>query len=53
MNTYVKFLKTVCIWRSFKEQVGWLVGFYNISTLEVYLMPNPVYIYIYIYIYNL
>ena len=28
--------------------VGWLL-FYGISTLEGYLMPNPVYIYIYIY----
>ena len=27
-----------------------LVGFYGISTIVVYLMPNPIYIYIYIYI---
>ena len=26
-----------------------MVGFYGISTLEDYLMPNPVCIYIYIY----
>ena len=28
-----------------------LVGFYGISTIVGYLMPNPLYIYIYIYIY--
>ena len=26
---------------------GWLFGFYSISTLIGYLMPNPIYIYIY------
>ena len=28
-----------------------LVGFYGISTIVGYLIPNPLYIYIYIYIY--
>ena len=28
--------------------VGWLVGFYGISTLIGYLMPNPVYMYMYV-----
>ena len=28
-----------------------LIGFYGISTIVGYLMPNPVHIYIYIYIY--
>ena len=33
---------------------GWLFGFYGISTIVGYLMPNPVYTYIYIYnIYDL
>ena len=27
----------------FKQLVGWLVGFYGISTLAGYLMPNLVY----------
>ena len=31
--------------------VDYLVGFYGMSTLVDYLMPNFVYIYIYIYIY--
>ena len=30
-----------------------LVGFYGISTILGYLMPNPLYIYIYIYILNI
>ena len=34
-----------------KLNVYWLVGFYGISSLVGYLMPNSVYIYIYIYIY--
>ena len=29
--------------------VFWLVGFYGISILVGYLMPNHIYIYIYIY----
>ena len=45
----------------FFEELAWLLVFYGISTLESYLMPNPVYththththIYIYIYIYDL
>ena len=36
MNLY--FLKFIC-WL-----VGWLVGFYDISTIVGYFMPNPLYI---------
>ena len=32
--------------------IGWLFGFYSISTFVGYLMANAVYIYIYIYIYS-
>ena len=30
----------------YKRLIGWLVGFYGISTLIGYLMPNTVYTYI-------
>ena len=40
----------ICIWLM-KFKVSRLIGFYGISTLIGYLMPNPIYIYIYIYIY--
>ena len=30
----------------FLQLVGWLVGFYGLSTLIGYLIPNPVYTYI-------
>ena len=40
------------LWKTF---LGWfgLVGFYGISTIVGYLMPNHLYAYIYIYIYDL
>ena len=37
---------------SFYDFVGWLVGFYSISTFTGYLLAHSVYIYIYIYIYS-
>ena len=27
----------------YKQMVGWLAGFYDVSTFEGYLTPNPVY----------
>ena len=35
-----------CFWTHTILQVGWLVGFYGLSTFVGYLMPNSVYMYI-------
>ena len=37
---------TMCKKMSSCWLVGWLVGFYGISTIVGYLMPNPLYRYI-------
>ena len=38
-------VKSASYWPRLRFGIGW-VGFYGISTIEGYLMPNPVYTYI-------
>ena len=46
LKTPKRILKSYESWRQNKE-IAWYLGFYNISTLAGYLMPDIVHTYIY------
>ena len=36
-----EFILVLMLWFAYKKNIGWLVGFYSISTIVGYLKPNP------------